>query len=298
MKILITGALGQIGKPLVKKLLEKNESIIGLDKREDVISETDIIHPEITIKKDIKKYSDVLKDVDILIHLASLITNDKDVLKSGSDSVDLNIKGTINLLEFLPNLKSIVFTSTYMVYGTPTINPIKEDHPTEPNVVYGASKISTEKFLQIYAKEKGISLTILRMMGVYNVAKPHGQAIPMFVKMIANNESPIIYGTGNIRRNHLYIDDAVDAIIAAKNNPKTGVFNIGGPDSPSNLELINIINTKMNKKINPVFKESVAKPYDFITDISKSKKELGFVPKVRIEEGIEKTINRFKTTSW
>ena len=121
MKILITGALGQIGKPLVKKLLEKNESIIGLDKREDVISETDIIHPEITIKKDIKKYSDVLKDVDILIHLASLITNDKDVLKSGSDSVDLNIKGTINLLEFLPNLKSIVFTSTYMVYGTPTI---------------------------------------------------------------------------------------------------------------------------------------------------------------------------------
>ena len=230
--------------------------------------------------------------------MASLITNDKDVIKSGSDSIDLNIKGTLNLLEFLPNLKSIIFSSTYMVYGTPTSNPIKEEHPTDPNVVYGASKLSTEKFLQIFAKEAKISLSILRIMGIYNVEKPHGQAIPTFIKMIANDESPVIFGTGNIRRNHLYIDDAIDAIITVIKNPKNGVFNIGGFDSPSNLELIEIINNAMGKNIEPIFKESTSKTYDFITDISKAKKQLGFNPKVSIKEGIEKTISNYIKNKW
>ena len=186
--------------------------------------------------------------------MASLITNDRDVVKSGPDSVDLNIKGTVNLLGFLPNLKSITFSSTYMVYGTPIFNPVNEDHPTDPNVVYGASKLATEKFLQIFAKESKISLSILRIMGIYNVEKPHGQAIPSFVKMIASNQSPTIYGTGEIRRNHLYIDDAINAILTTVNNPKTGIFNIGGSDATSNLEIIQMINEKMGKNVKPIFK--------------------------------------------
>jgi UDP-glucose 4-epimerase len=298
MKILVTGALGQVGKILVKKLIEEKINFVGLDKRDGDITGAKIIHTEITSKEDIKKYSTELNDIDVLVHLASLITNDKDVIKSGSDSIDLNIKGTLNLLEFLPNLKSIIFSSTYMVYGTPDSNPIKEDHPTNPNVVYGASKLSTEKFLQIFAKESGITLSILRIMGIYNVEKPHGQAIPSFVKMIANNESPVIFGTGSIKRNHLYIDDAIDAIITTIKNPKNGVFNIGGLDSPSNLELIKIINDIMGKNIEPIFKESDSKPYDFITDISKAKKELGFKPKIKIEEGIKKTIKNYVKNGW
>ena len=299
MTILVTGALGQVGKALVRKLVEEKVSLIGLDKREEnIFPDVKIIHPEITRKEDIQKYSTELNDVDALIHLASLITNDKDVVKSGPDSVDLNIKGTVNLLGFLPNLKSITFSSTYMVYGTPISNPVNEDHPTNPNVVYGASKLATEKFLQIFAKESKISLSILRIMGIYNIEKPHGQAIPSFVKMIANNQSPTIYGTGEIRRNHLYIDDAINAILCTLKNPKTGIFNIGGSDSPSNLELIQMINEKMGKNVKPAFKKLDSKPYDFITDISKAEKELGFIPKTGIEEGIEKTIMNFKRSGW
>ena len=299
MTILVTGALGQVGKALVRKLLEEKASFIGLDKREEnIFPDVKIIHPEITRKEDIEKYSSELNDVDALIHLASLITNDSDVVKSGLHSVDLNIKGTINLLGFLPNLKSITFSSTYMVYGTPIFNPVNEDHPTDPNVVYGASKLATEKFLQIFAKESKISLSILRIMGIYNVEKPHGQAIPSFVKMIANNQSPTIYGTGEIRRNHLYIDDAINAILTTVKNTRTGVFNIGGSDTPSNLELIQMINEKMGKNVKPIFKKLDSKPYDFITDISKSEKELGFIPKTGIEEGIAKTIMNFKKNGW
>ncbi|MCV0430398.1 NAD(P)-dependent oxidoreductase [Nitrosopumilus sp.] len=298
MKILVTGASGQIGRILSKKIINEKIPYLGLDIRKDDSIDGKIIHSEITNNEDLKKHESELVEIDTLIHLASLITNDRDVIKNGPDSVELNIKGTMNLLKFLPNLKTIIFSSTYMVYGTPNENPVSELHITDPNVVYGASKLATEKYLQIFCKENNISLVILRMMGVYNVAKPHGQAIPTFVKMIANDQRPTVMGTGKIRRNHLYIDDAIESIMKSVKNPQTGIYNIGGKDSPSNLELIEIINNKMGKKIEPIFKETTVKPYDFITDISKAKSQLGFEPKIEIEEGIEKTIKNYLENKW
>lgn len=299
MTILVTGGLGQVGRFLVRELSKKSENFMILDKHDsDEFSDVKIIHPEITKKESFEKYKSELKEITILIHLASLITNDSDVIKSGPDSIDLNVKGTINLLEFLPNLENICFSSTYMVYGTPKTNPITEEHPTNPDVVYGASKLVTEKFLQIFTKQNKISLYILRLMGIYNVEKPHGQAIPNFIEKIANDQQPQIRGNGNIRRNHLYIDDAIDAIMKTIKNPVSGVFNIGGPDSPSNLELIDIINEKLGKSIKPVLQDSIATSYDFIMDVSKAKKELQFIPKIGIKQGLEKTIERFINHGW
>lgn len=299
MTILVTGGLGQVGRFLVRELSKKSENFMILDKHDsDEFSNVKIIHPEITKKESFEKYKSELKEITILIHLASLITNDSDVIKSGPDSIDLNVKGTINLLEFLPNLENICFSSTYMVYGTPKTNPITEDHPTNPNIVYGASKLATEKFLQIFAKENKMSLSLLRLMGIYNVEKPHGQAIPSFIEKIANDERPIIYGNGNVRRNHLYIDDAIEAIMNTIKNPVNGVFNIGGPDSSSNLELIGIINDKLGKSIKPILQDSTATSYDFIIDISKAKKDLRFIPKITIKQGLEKTVERFIDQGW
>lgn len=298
-KILVTGAVGQVGRFLVRRLIKEKENFIALDKRNYVeFPEIKILHAEITNNEDLKKYSSKLDDVDVIIHLASLITNDKDVIKSGPSSIDLNIKGTLNLLEVLPNLKHICFASTYMVYGTPIANPVTEEHPTNPNVVYGASKLATEKYLQIYAKEQKINLTILRLMGIYNVERPFGQAIPSFIKMIAEDQSPTILGNGKICRNHLYIDDAIESFFASIKNPKSGIFNIGGTESPSNLELIKIINEIMEKDVKPIFKETKNPTYDFVTDISKAKKEIDFIPKVGIKEGIKKTIERYFESGW
>jgi len=299
MTILVTGGLGQVGRFLVRNLIKKNENFLVLDKREsDEFTDVKIIHPEITKKESFEKYKSELEEISTLVHLASFITNDRDVIKSGPESIDLNIKGTINLVEFLPNLKNICFSSTYMVYGTPTTNPITEEHPTNPNVVYGASKLATEKYLQIFAKESGINLLILRLMGIYGVEKPHGQAIPSFIKSIANDHGPTIFGTGKERRNHLHIDDAINAILVSINSKKSGIFNIGGPNSPSNLELIKQINNNFGKKIEPFFKEKTSSAYDFITDISKARNELGFSPQVTIEQGISKAVKLYQKIGW
>jgi len=292
MKMLVSGALGNIGTILGNKLQKNNIPFIGLDVASQGFTNDDFFQLDITNKSELNEKKSVFNEVDTLIHLVSKIDAGADITNTGIESVNVNVKGTLNLLEHLPNLKNILFTSTYMVYGIPKQNPVTENHIQEPHTVYGTSKIVTEKYLQVYAQEKGINLTIFRYMGIYGLMSHYNQqAIHIFIKLIAAGKNPIIYGNGLQRRNHLFIDDAIDAILVWINNKNPGIFNIGGIDSPTNLDLISIINEKMNKKIKPIFKES--QQYDFITDISRAATVLHFQPKTRIKDGINKTIERF-----
>jgi UDP-glucose 4-epimerase len=297
-KILVTGAVGQVGRFLVRKMLEMKSEFSGLD----IVNPTNLpnfkfLRADIRNTIELERLRNSLKDFDTVIHLASVVEADQNVVKNGLESVELNTKGTLNLLKYLPNLNQFCFASTYMVYGSPLSNPVTENHPTEPNNIYGASKLITEKFLQVFAQNKGINLSILRFMGIYGLESPYAiQAIPIFIKKITNNESPILFGSGKVRRNHIYIDDAINAIMVCMDAQKSGVFNIGGSDAPSNLELVKIINEKMGKDIKPVLKESATKQYDFITDVSLANNVLGFKPLMGIREGIAKTIEQYRSS--
>jgi len=292
MKLLVTGESGNIGNILGNKLQKNNIPFIGLDVVSQGFINDDFFQLDITNKSNLYEKKSVFNEVDTLIHLASKIDAGADITNTGIESVNVNVKGILNLLECLPNLKNILFTSTYMVYGIPKQNPVTENHIQEPHTVYGTSKMVTEKYLQVYAQEKGINLTIFRYMGIYGLMSHYAnQAIPIFIKLIAAGKNPIIYGSGLQRRNHLFIDDAIDAILVWINNKNPGIFNIGGIDSPTNLDLISMINEKMNKKIKPIYKES--QQYDFITDISRASAVLHFQPKTRIKDGINNTIERF-----
>ena len=291
-KILVTGVSGQIGTFLIKNLNQNKKKIVGLD----IIKPTNINFPflkmDLKNKNGFKKFYKELEDIEILIHLASTVNSGQDLTLNGIDSVNLNIHGTLNLLENLPNLKQISFASSYMVYGKPKMKLINEIHATNPENIYGASKLITEKILQVFSEKKKINLKILRFMGIYGIVSPDvKRAIPSFIEKILDRKNPIIFGTGNVKRNHIYIDDAIDAIIISINNKFNNKFNIGGIDTPSNLELIKIINNEIGTKIKPNFINSKNKEHSFITDINNANKKLGFKPKVGIKEGIQKTIN-------
>jgi len=297
-KILVTGASGQIGTFLIKKLNENKKKIICLD----IIKPKNINFPFLKIdlknKNGFKKVHKELDDVEILIHLASTVNSGQNICLNGIDSVNLNIHGTLNLLENLPNLKQISFASSYMVYGKPTMQIINETHATNPENIYGASKLITEKILQVFSEKKKINLKILRFMGIYGIVSPYvKQAIPSFIEKILDKKNPIVFGTGNVKRNHIYIDDAIDAIIISINNKLNNKlnnrYNVGGIDAPSNLELIKIINNEVGTKIKPNFMNSKNKEYSFVTDINNANKKLGFKPKIGIKEGIKKTVNEY-----
>ena len=186
-----------------------------------------------------------------------------------------------------------------MVYGKPKMQIIHETHATNPENIYGASKLITEKILQVFSEKKKINLNILRFMGIYGIVSPYvKQAIPSFIEKILDKKNPTVFGTGNVKRNHIYIDDAIDAIIISinhkLNHKLNNKYNIGGIDSPSNLELIKIINNEIGTKIKPNFMDSKNKEYSFITDIHNANKKLGFKPKIGIKDGIKKTVDEYR----
>ena len=294
-KLLITGCSGQVGRFIVRKLVSEGIDFSGLDINfNQNIPDIDFFEIDLTKKFHLKEIKTRLEEYNTVLHLASYTDAYRDVTKYGIPSIDLNITGTLNLLEFLPNLEHFCFASTYLVYGKPNSNLVSEVHRTEPVNIYGSSKLIMEKFLQVYAKKKCISLGILRFMGIYGLENPYAlQAIPLFIKAVAQNQTPMVYGDGKARRNHIHIDDAVNAFFAWLKEKKNGIFNIGGPETVNNIELINLITQYMKKKIEFTFKDSEQEQYDFISDISKSQKDLGFIPTIGIKDGIRKAISTY-----
>ena len=131
-------------------------------------------------------------------------------------------------------------------------------------------------------------------MGIYGLENPYTiQAIPSFIKRIDEGLSPIIYGDGKALRNHIHIDDAVNAFFAWLKKKNNGIFNIAGPEAFNNLELINLVSEYMKKRVKLTFKDPEQKQHDFISDISKSQKDLNFIPTIGIKEGIRKNINTY-----
>ena len=152
-QILVTGVSGQVGQFLAKRFEESELKIMGLDiKQPTHTSNIDFIHANLTDKDSLNIHKEKLNSITVLIHLASFVNDTNDIVQHSVDSIELNIKGMLNLLEFLPNLKHVTFASSYMVYGHPKTNPIDEHHPTNPQNIYGVSKLIAEKFLQICSK--------------------------------------------------------------------------------------------------------------------------------------------------
>ncbi|MCF8367447.1 MAG: NAD-dependent epimerase/dehydratase family protein [Bacteroidales bacterium] len=285
-KVLITGINGHIGSFLLRKLQNNGIEVVGLDlKKVAPFSNIPFIEADITQKGTLDDYDSLLKECNILVHLASRIEGSQDIISDAIPGINLNVIGTMNLLQKMPNLKSIIYASTYMVYGKPARNPVMEDDIKEPVNIYGISKLITENYLKTYANLASKKLKILRFMGVYGPGTPQTtRAIPNFIKLIANNKAPTLYGKGEVSRNHIFIDDAVEAIWLSILSEKSGVFNIGGESSINNLGLVDIINEVLGKKIIPTIVDSNA--YDFISNISLAGKELGFYPKTTFQQGI------------
>ena len=287
-KILVTGCAGQIGKNLIPKLTELELDIYGLDiQKPENNNSYQFLLADLTDSKSLEEHKGILNEIELVIHLASKIENSQNIVTNSKNSIEINLDGTINLLEYLPNVKHIFYSSSYMVYGKSQYDLIDEDHPTNPTNIYGSSKLTVEKFLQVFATKKKFLLTIFRFMGVFGPDTPKsGRAIPSFVDAILTDMPPTLIGDGKSRRNHVHLDDAINAIINSLKFSKGGIFNIGGKDSPSNLELISIINEITCKKVVPTHKEPEKKEVDFILNNSLASREINYVPSIGIKDGL------------
>jgi nucleoside-diphosphate-sugar epimerase len=275
--ILITGTTGFIGKHLVKKIPDYNMAVDQNGKKIDL-----------RIREEVLK----IKRADIVIHLAGKIPSEKNYSKN--IFFEHNFLGTLNVLEYCikKKVKKIIFVSSY-VYGNSGKNPITEKHKIKPHNTYTKSKVLSEELCKIYAKKYKIEIIILRPFNIFGNLQKDNSLISNIIKSIKNDNHITIINK-NDKRDYLFIDDLINAIVKLIDYKcKFEIFNVGSGKSYSFENVVQLFENKNKKKIKRKYKISKKNSIPKIqADISKIKKEIKWIPRYTLEEGIEKIISK------
>jgi UDP-glucose 4-epimerase len=302
---IIYGGGGFIGSHLCEELLKQNYNVTIFDKinfaKDNLKSFKDKIK---IIEGDFNNEYDLLNSldgVDYVYHLVSSTlpasSNDNPVY-----DVESNLISTLRLLGDVVKrkIKKVVFVSSGgTVYGVPKDVPIAEDHSRHPICSYGITKKTIEDYLYMFNYLYGLDYTVFRLSNPYgerqNPLYAQG-AIPVFIKKILLNEEIVIWGDGSVRRDYIYIKDAIIPLVKSLEYiGESKIFNLGSGKGYSVNELLDMI--KRISKAEPKVKYVAGRKLDVpvsVLDISLLKKEMNYTPKIDIEKGIEITYNYLK----
>jgi UDP-glucose 4-epimerase len=307
MSVLVTGGAGFIGSNIVDMLLERGYDVVVIDnlstgKKENIHKKATFDLADITKKTQLQKIFEK-EDITVVIHQAAQV----DVRKSIEDpcfDAKTNILGSLNLLEVAVENgveKFIYASSGGAVYGEPENLPVNENHPIHPLSPYGESKYTVERYLDVYKALHGLRSVSLRYGNVYGPRQdPFGEAgvIAIFASKILRGERPVIFGDGEQSRDYVYVGDVVEANMSALEKNVEGVFNIGTEKQTSVNDIKTTLLKELQSDIKPTYEKPIKGEVRHISlDISKAKKELGWRPKVHLDEGISKYIEWLKKTS-
>jgi UDP-glucose 4-epimerase len=302
MKAIVTGAAGFIGSNLCQKLLADGFSVIGIDSFTDFyprwIKERNIsplrAHNEFEfLDQDLDDLdtAGILEGADCVFHLAA----QAGVRASWGRNFDIylknNIRVTQKLLEAskgLP-LKKFIYASSSSVYGlTPTL-PMLETNPVHPLSPYGVSKLAAEQLCFLYHKNFGVPTTSLRFFTVYGPSQRPDMAFHKFFKALAEDREIAVFGDGQQTRDFTFVDDIVQASLAALVSGKPGeTYNVGGGHRKKLADVIRLMEgiSRMKARILWTEKQKGDVP-DTWADIRKARQDLGYSPKTRLDEGLE-----------
>ena len=298
MKALVIGGNGFIGSHLVDELLNQGWEVVVLDfqeRRYDPIPTS--LH---FVRGDLNQtylVREALTGIDIVFHLAWATIHETSNQDPAAD-VTANLIPSIQLFENcrLMGVRRIVFISSGgTVYGPAQALPIAETHPQNPINGYGITKLAVEKYLQMFYHLHGLEYAILRPSVPYGPRQnPLGRqgAVAVFLYRIAHGLPITLWGDGSVTRDYFFISDLVQALITAtvQNLGQERIFNIGGPEEISLLQLVKHIENTIEKKANLEYLP--ARKFDashIVLDTSLAKKILNWQPNVDIKEGLEKT---------
>jgi dTDP-glucose 4,6-dehydratase len=318
--IIITGGAGFIGSHVVRRFVKNypNYNIINLDKLTyagnlenlrdiDQAANYKFIKGDITDADFLNKLFDVEKP-DHIIHLAAESHVDRSITNP-LEFVVTNVIGTVNLLnsarEFWKgNYESHRFyhVSTDEVYGSlESTGLFTEKTNYDPHSPYSASKASSDHFVRAYQDTYGMNAVISNCSNNYGSHHFPEKLIPLAINNIKNNQPVPVYGSGENIRDWLWVEDHARAIDVIFHDAKSGTtYNIGGHNEWKNIDLINLLCKIMDEKLGRKIGDS-ARLITYVTDraghdlryaidSTKLQKELNWVPSLRFEEGLERTV--------
>lgn len=312
--VLVTGGLGFIGSNLAIRLVRDGARVAVCDAMieglggnfENVREVQTSLEIHVSDVRDEAEMERLVEGRDVVFHLAAQVSHVLSLANPFPD-IDINIKGTATVLEACRkrNPQALVVRSgTRGQYGPAVRMPVSEDAPADPRGIYEISQLSAEMICRTYTRIHGVRTVPLRLTNVYG---PRGQmkhshfgVVNWFVRLALEGRPIPIFGTGKILRDFLYVDDCIDALVAAACEPATvgEIVNVGNDRSSTFLEVAEIL-----REIVPgteiVFTDfsperKAQEPGDFVSDISKIRRLTGWSPRVELRDGLARTVEFYR----
>lgn len=313
-RVLITGGLGFVGSTLAIRLATAGARVTIVDA---MIPEYggNLFNVEPVRGRVAINFGDIcdrlamnwlVRGQDYVFHLAGQVSHVMSQTDPFAD-IEFNIKGTAVVMEALrhhnPTAK-VVFTGTRGQYGSASTLPVAETAPTNPRAIYEISNLTAEKIIQVYHQTHGIPAVLLRLTNIYGprAQMKHSQygVVNWFVRQALDGEPIRVFGTGRILRDFVYVDDCVDAILAAATCGAADgdVFNVGWDRPTSFLDLARALERLCpgcSWHFAPFSAERAAQePGDFYSDITKIRTVIGWEPTTPLDEGLTATLAYYR----
>jgi len=303
---LITGGAGFIGSHLCDRLIANGFKIICIDNliTGNINNVKHLLKNKKLefIKHNISKPIKIKGRIDYILHFASP-ASPVDYLNYPIQTLKVGSLGTHNTLGLAKEKKAkFILASTSEVYGDPLVHPQKENYWGNVNPIgirgcYDESKRFAEAIVMAYKRVHKIDTRIVRIFNTYGprMRGKDGRVIPNFISQALEGKALTVYGDGTQTRSFCYVDDLIDGIYKLINASINEPVNLGNPGEFTILELAKIVIRLTNSKSKIVFKVLPQDdPKQRRPDISKAKNKLHWQPKIKLEKGLNRTINWFR----
>jgi UDP-glucose 4-epimerase len=305
VKILVTGGAGFIGSNVVDAYIAAGHEVAVLDNlatgREENVNPTARLH-----RVDVRELAQVQAAVasfrpDVVNHHAAQAEVPKSVADPGYDA-HVNVVGGLNVLRACVDnsVRKVIFSSTGgALYGEPDIIPAGEDHPIRPLSPYGTAKFAFEQYLGTFERTFGLRFTTLRYANVYGARQDffaeEGRVVAIFASRMIEGKPVTIDGDGNQSRDLLHVGDVTTANVAALDRGDGGTYHIstGVPVTVNDVfrKLAILTEYKLEPRFGPSRKGDV---YRIALDNRLAHDELGWEPRIQLEEGLRLTVDYFR----
>ena len=303
--ILVTGGAGFVGSHLCEDLLNQGNEVICLDNfftggKHNIVHLLDNPYFELVRHDITMSYYVEVDEIYNLACPASPIHYQYNPIKT----LKTSLMGSINMLGLAKRINAkILQASTSEVYGDPFIHPQTEDYrgnvnPIGPRACYDEGKRAAETVFFDYHRQNGVNIKVIRIFNTYGprMHPNDGRVVSNFIVQALNNQNITVYGDGSQTRSFQYVDDLISGMTKMMKSPNdfTGPVNIGNPYEFQIIELaqkvIEMTNSKSKIVYMPLPQDD---PLQRKPDISLAKEKLDWEPKIKLEQGLKKTIKYF-----
>jgi nucleoside-diphosphate-sugar epimerase len=301
---LVTGGAGFIGSHLVAALLARGHRVRVLDNfstgsrnnlssiEQDIeLIEGDVCHYHAVIQ--------AMKGIEVVLHQAALPSVPRSI-KDPIATHMVNTNGTLNILHAAVQqaVRRVVYASSSSVYGDSNFSEKVEHHQPTPKSPYAVSKLVGEQYCAVFYQQFGLETVVLRYFNVFgprqNPNSAYAAVVPRFLAQMKAGNRPVIYGDGTQTRDFTYVENNVNANLAAAEVPHVAgkTMNIAGGNSASLLELVQLLNQHLGKDLQPMLESPrVGDVLHSKANIELAQQLMGFHPAIDFREGLALLVN-------